>query len=267
MPKGVTIVPLQPPAKSASARTRNLSAPNGAPTSPPRWLVEWRIDLPLIIEKAAVEVALSAAEHSSASADPRAVAIELDRMCELYGTRANWDAIQDDYLEAFEDVPIDLVPLAFKRMRLSPRDFLPKPGQIRAQIIDDLRARIDTLRKLRIALTRQRDPEPELPPPTEAEIRQVDETVANAVRSIATRSAAAFYDEALPRGGGDPARRPRESEFTAEDRKRVHDWTAGRGLAEASDPCVLARLREMGVLPTLALAPPPCSGSGGGAGA
>jgi hypothetical protein len=203
--------------------------PTDARPSPPRWLVEWRIEQPLIIERTAVEAALLAAEHSSAPADPRAVGIEVDRMLELYGTPANWDAIADNYNEAFEDVPIDLVLLAFKRMRLSPRDFLPKPGQIRAQIIDDLRARTVTLRKLQLALTRRRDPEPEQPPRTEAEIRRVDEMTARAVAAIATRAAAASYDEALPRGGLGPARRPREREpMTAVDRKRVADECARR---------------------------------------
>jgi hypothetical protein len=152
-------------------------------------------------------------------------------MLELYGTPANWEAIADDYFEVFEDVPADLVRLAFKRLRASPRDYLPKPGLIRSHIVDDLLNRRRMLAKLQLALTRRRDPEPERQPPSEKEKAAVDRLLASATAA-----------RAMPKERSDAS-----GPMTAADRQRVRDELAGFKLPDADDPRVVAALRKMGV--------------------
>ena len=62
---------------------------------------------------------------------------------ELYGVPDNWDAIAIFHLEAFEDVPLDLVVRALKTVRRTCR-FFPKPAELRGPIKDDLLERIVT---------------------------------------------------------------------------------------------------------------------------
>lgn len=242
-----------PPAKSASVKTRSLSVTNAAPPSPPLWLAEWKIEEPLFERRAIVAAALAAAEDASIPADPRSVAAALEQTLELYGMPANWEAVADFYLEAFEDVPLDLVLLACKRLRRSPQSFFPKPGEIRSLIVDDLYDRKRTLAKLQVAQSRRRDPEPEYQPPTEAEKRQVEKLVKGSLK----RMNEVFVKNPVPLMS--PSVRPREREQASKEERRqaqvAADALAGFRLPDENDPRVLARLREMGV-PTAAAAEP-----------
>lgn len=85
-----------------------------------------------------------------APADIRAVAVELDRVLAVHGTPADWEGKVDDYLEAFEGVPFDLVQKACKNARLNLK-FFPKPAELRAPILDELAERRHALRRLRTA--------------------------------------------------------------------------------------------------------------------
>jgi hypothetical protein len=78
------------------------------------------------------------------------VAVELDRVLAVHGTPADWEGKVDDYLEAFEDVPLDLVQKACKNARLNLK-FFPKPAELRAAILDELAERRHALRRLKTA--------------------------------------------------------------------------------------------------------------------
>jgi hypothetical protein len=53
--------------------------------------------------------------------------------------RADWtDDLAADYFEALEDLPADLITLAVKRCLRIRERFMPTPGEIRAQVADEL---------------------------------------------------------------------------------------------------------------------------------
>lgn len=79
-------------------------------------------------------------EASCAPADPRSVAVLVEQTLELFGLPDNWDQVADFYLEAFEDVPLDLVKRALKDVRMGCK-FFPKPTELRDPIRQDLARR------------------------------------------------------------------------------------------------------------------------------
>jgi hypothetical protein len=68
----------------------------------------------------------------------------------MFGMPANWSKVAPFYLEAFEDVPVDLVAVALKHVRKHSK-FFPKPAELRAPITSELSARKRALTKLRLA--------------------------------------------------------------------------------------------------------------------
>lgn len=149
------------------------------PADPPQWFVKWHISEPLFVTAAELNDAQQAVEAAAAPAELEFISVELELTLELYGLPKNWDAIVEFYIEAFEDVPPDLVVTACKRLRLSPLRFFPKPGEIRAHIVDDLEQRKRLVTKMRLARRQRRDPE-EWRPPTEREKAEVDALVRRA---------------------------------------------------------------------------------------
>jgi hypothetical protein len=102
------------------------------------------------------------------------VAGMLAETLDLYGPLpANWERVGKFYVEAFEDVPADLIGKALKAYRLNPKAFFPKPGELRAQIVDELGARKRALIKLRLAKGSIKAPEQVRPPPTDEQVEKV----------------------------------------------------------------------------------------------
>lgn len=93
--------------------------------------------------------AIQVVETALAPADPRVVAVEVERTLALFGAPENWDDIADFYLEAFEDVPLDLVQVALKHARKSLK-FFPRPAELLAPIREELEERHHTARRLRV---------------------------------------------------------------------------------------------------------------------
>ncbi|WP_146255331.1 hypothetical protein [Azospirillum sp. TSA6c] len=117
---------------------------------PVRWLENWQPNEAVPVSIETVRNAIAQHEAALMPADIRAVAVELDRVLAVHGTPADWEGKVDDYLEAFEGVPLDLVQKACKNARLNLK-FFPKPAELRAPILDELAERRHALRRLRTA--------------------------------------------------------------------------------------------------------------------
>jgi hypothetical protein len=104
---------------------------------------------------------------------------------DLYGPLpANWERVGKFYVEAFADVPPDLIEKALAAHRLSPKPFFPKPGELRAHIVDELGARKRALIKLRLAKGSIRAPERVREPPSEEQVEKVAAAVEAAVKHL-----------------------------------------------------------------------------------
>ena len=71
----------------------------------------------------------------------------MEQTLEIFGMPENWDEVAKFYLEAFEDMPIDLVEKALKEVRRNLKWF-PKPSELRKPVADDLARRKMALNKL-----------------------------------------------------------------------------------------------------------------------
>lgn len=69
----------------------------------------------------------------------------------LWGLPERWDEMVDFYLEAFDDVPLDLAEQAFKHARLNCK-FFPKPAELREPIKDELVKRQAPVHRLQAVL-------------------------------------------------------------------------------------------------------------------
>ena len=171
-----------------SVKPPTTLATGGAPFSPPAWLSGWRTEQPVPAPLAQVQAAIADAEAALIPADPRAVAVELDRVLAVHGTPKHWDEIADDYLDAFEGVPLDLLQVACKNARLNLK-FFPKPGELRAPILAELAERRQALRRLQsAAIQAARAPaaaEPERIDRTPEEIAEAERMAAEAKRALA----------------------------------------------------------------------------------
>lgn len=142
-----------------------------------------------------VDTALTEIAAAASPADPRFVAVELERTLELFGKPDNWDAIVAFYFDIFDDVAADLVRLAFYRLRRSwqrgPRTFptrlFPLPGDIRALVEQEVGERRSLLAKAQVAKLRNRGPEISRLPPSEEEKRQVDAAMARIRANLSER--------------------------------------------------------------------------------
>lgn len=164
------------------------------------------------------------AEHEGllAPADIRAVAIELDRICDAHGTPANWDRRVNDYLEAFEDVPVDLVQKACRWGRLD-STFFPKPAELRKAIMAELNERRDTLRRLRTAAMKAKPAKHQPEPPRERTPAEL--AAAAAAKEAALQALSAGPARAMPTDRDDL--RPVRDDSTAAARRRVAEGLAG----------------------------------------
>jgi hypothetical protein len=182
--------------------------------SRPQWLDLWSPHEPVPVTAGQVAEGIAAAELSLMPADPMATAGMLAETLDLYGPLpANWERVGKFYVEAFEDVPADLVAKAMKAHRLSPKPFFPKPGELRAHISDELGARKRALIKLRLARGSIRPPAPAREPLTEEQETKLRETVATleaAARKMTERPAPKVHE-------GEPITAPCDVEPTRED--------------------------------------------------
>ncbi|MBP2301552.1 hypothetical protein [Azospirillum picis] len=127
----------------------------------------------------AVHQAVASVEAMLIPADPRAIAVELEKTLALFGAPDNWDDIADVYLETFEDVPLDLVRQACKAARLRCKWF-PKPAELLAPISEELSRRRHCLRRLGAAAMKAKPAErvDSVPLATEEQKAAVAEMVA-----------------------------------------------------------------------------------------
>lgn len=103
----------------------------------------------------AVKHAIMLVDAALVPANPCVVAVEVERTLALFGAPENWGDIADFYLEAFEDVPLDLVQVALKHARKSLK-FFPRPAELLAPIRGELEERRHAARRLRVAADRAR---------------------------------------------------------------------------------------------------------------
>ncbi|QCO12869.1 hypothetical protein D9623_33750 (plasmid) [Azospirillum brasilense] len=176
--------------------------------------------MPVPIET--VRQAITEHEASLEPADMRVVIVELDKVCAVHGTPAGWDGMVDDYLEAFDGVPFDLVKVACKHARLDLK-FFPKPAELRAPIRDELNARRDTLRRLRTAEMKAKPAKHQPEPPRE---RTPEELAAvAAAKEAALQALSAGPVKAMPAERDDL--KPQRDDSTAAARRRVAEGLAG----------------------------------------
>jgi hypothetical protein len=133
--------------------TRSIATTSEIPWSKPRWLENWRAEMPIPVNPTEVSRALQGVENALRPIGPKEAAALLAQTVEVFGVPQNWDKIADVYLEALEDVPRDLAVLAMKRVRLNLK-FFPKPAEIRAQIAPELSERNTVRARLSHALWR-----------------------------------------------------------------------------------------------------------------
>lgn len=86
-------------------------------------------------------------EPATIPADPKQVAVLLEQTLAIYGAPDNWSETAEFYLEALEDVPLDLVEKALKHVRLNLKWF-PKPSELREPIREELAHRETTVSRL-----------------------------------------------------------------------------------------------------------------------
>jgi hypothetical protein len=151
----------------------------------------------------------------------------------VWGLPEDWSRIVYFYIEAFEDVPEDLLHLALKRQRLSASPFFPKPGELRGQIIVEFEARRLVRIKLDHALTIARRQPPELLPEDLAPVPTVLRIARAAIDALPP----------MPRRDDDLDDLP---PLTPAERRAVADQLATYRLIDADDPRVLRKLAEMG---------------------
>lgn len=126
---------------------------------------------------------------------------------ELFGLPENWKTVAPFYLEAFEDVPPDLVIKALKSARRNLK-FFPKPSELRAPIVGELGERMRALTKLRLAKGSIRPPSPVREPLTEeqeAKVREAVTVLEHAARRMTERPAPKATEEPAPPCDVEPA--------------------------------------------------------------
>lgn len=154
---------------------------------PERLTSDWTPDQPVSTEQAsAIPDALDHARAAVEPINPKALAVLLARTAKLWKLPEEWDDIAEFYVEALEDVPLDLVQSALKHVRLTSKWF-PKPSEIRASIGLELDRRRHVRRRLEVMEQKVRLGHVERPadwtPPTAEEKARVAEMLAN-VRKI-----------------------------------------------------------------------------------
>lgn len=180
--------------------------------SVPLWLDGWLAHEVVPVPVEAVRLEIERAKAALVPADLRAVAVELDRTIAVHGQPPeSWDDIAETYLEAFEDVPLDLVLKACKHVRLRCK-FWPKPADFLAAISEELEQRRHVLRRLQVAEQRAKPAQRADDPPraTPEQIAAVKKVVEEGLRLMPGSSE-------RPDDDGE-----REAE-TATDRQRLAD--------------------------------------------
>ena len=72
----------------------------------------------------------------------------MEQTLELYGVPDNWNSTAIFYLEAVEDLPLDLLEKALKHIRMNLKWF-PKPCEIRSPVAADLGKRKAIIGKIK----------------------------------------------------------------------------------------------------------------------
>ncbi len=126
------------------------------PASPPQWIVGYHPHHhpPVPVPSSQIRRELAVWDAACEPADLQAIAVLLEHTLKLFGLPENWDDIAEFYLEALEDVPLDIVRDGLKRIRLE-SVFFPKPAEIRRALKDKLDERESTRLRLDWALTKR----------------------------------------------------------------------------------------------------------------
>jgi hypothetical protein len=121
-----------------------LIGQRGAPVSPPRWLEDWRPEEgPPNAPVATIESFICEVRMALQPATAKAAAVLIEQTLELFGKPDNWDRVADFYLEAVEEMPLDLIDKALRHLRATHRSHwaFPNPADIAAPVRADLAAR------------------------------------------------------------------------------------------------------------------------------
>ena len=117
--------------------------------SPLQWVEEWKTGDPIpskdIMAKTSDDV-----HRLLTPVDTKTGMVLLDQTMGLFGTPENWGDIAEFYLEAIEDLPEDLLRKALKHIRMTYKNFIPKPAHIREHVEGEYKTRISCASKLRI---------------------------------------------------------------------------------------------------------------------
>lgn len=117
---------------------------------PARLVADWTPDLPVTREQAeAIPEAIAHAKAAVEPIDPRSLAVMLERTLDVWTLPPNWDDVAEFYVEALEDVPLDLVHSALKHLRMTIKWF-PKPCELRSSVTLELDRRRHVLRRLEV---------------------------------------------------------------------------------------------------------------------
>lgn len=132
-------------------------AEKGNPPSPPHLLVEWEAWDSLPFHPAEIEAMAASLDVLLEPADPRKGAAVMEKTLELYGVPDNWDRIVDFYLEAIEDLPLDIIIDLFRTIRMNLKWF-PKPSEIRGHIAAAYWLRRAARAKVKLMLAKMEQP-------------------------------------------------------------------------------------------------------------
>jgi len=196
-------------------------------------------DIPTDI-RALLPAAIEAAQALTVAINGDRLAVELDRTLALWTLPKNWPDIAPFYREALEDVPADLVAESLKNLRQNFRfNSFPKPADLRASIVAELRDRRATAAKLQ-ALQRlaalEPPKQPAREPPSEEEIVLVSQRAHDARMALkGAAGVAKRADENLPN----------HFRNDGQHMERVEREIAGFRLHDADDPRVLAEIERI----------------------
>lgn len=125
-----------------------MKPPEGGLGSPPPWVADWQVGVQMRRTPEEIEAERQKWLAATTPADLKTATVLLDETLELFHPLPpNWDKVAPFYVEAIEDLPLDLLQEALSHVRRT-CVFFPKPAEIRSSVAEKLRERLDAVVRL-----------------------------------------------------------------------------------------------------------------------